>query len=41
MSSRKVTRDEAFDLLREASMRTNRKLHLLAIDVIDTGGLLR
>jgi AmiR/NasT family two-component response regulator len=41
MSSRQVSRDEAFDLLREASMRTNRKLHLLVLDVIKTGVLPR
>ncbi len=35
----KLTRDQAFDLLRIASQNTNRKLHDVALDVIDTGAL--
>lgn len=37
VSQHKVTRDQAFDLLRIASQNTNRKLHDVALDVIDTG----
>jgi hypothetical protein len=37
MSQHKVTREQAFDLLRIASQHTNRKLRDLALDVIDTG----
>jgi len=37
MSLRKVTRDRAFDMLRDASQRTNRKLRDIALDVIETG----
>ncbi len=39
MAMHKVSREEAFDLLREVSMRINRKLFLVALDVIDTGAL--
>lgn len=39
MWSRRVTREEAFDLLREASMRRNRKVRVLALEVIETGVL--
>jgi len=34
-----LARDQAFDLLRITSLNTNRKLHDLALDVIDTGAL--
>ena len=37
MAQHKVTRDQAFDLLRIASQNTNRKLHDVALEVIDTG----
>jgi hypothetical protein len=37
MAMHKVCREEAFDLLREASMRTNTKLYLLALEVQQTG----
>ncbi|WP_345507254.1 GAF and ANTAR domain-containing protein [Terrabacter aeriphilus] len=37
VAQHKVTRDQAFDLLRIASQNTNRKLHDVALDVIDTG----
>jgi hypothetical protein len=39
MSSYKVRRQEAFDLLRIASQNTNRKLAEIAADVADTGTL--
>lgn len=39
MALRKVTRDEAFDLLRRASQDQNRKLSTLALDVLRTGEL--
>ena len=39
MARYKVTRNQAFDMLRTASQRNNRKLHDLAIDVVDTGEL--
>jgi transcriptional regulator with GAF, ATPase, and Fis domain len=39
MSSEKVTREQAFDLLRVASQRTHRKLADIAVDVADTGTL--
>ena len=35
----KLTRDQAYDLLRIASQNTNRKLHEVALDVIDTGAV--
>ena len=34
-----VTREQAFDLMRIASQRTNRKLRDIAADVLDTGTL--
>lgn len=37
MTQHRLTRDQAFDLLRIASQNTNRKLHQIALDVIDTG----
>ncbi|TQM57928.1 GAF and ANTAR domain-containing protein [Humibacillus xanthopallidus] len=37
MGQHKLTRDQAFDLLRIASQNTNRKLRDVALDVIDTG----
>ncbi|WP_375489872.1 ANTAR domain-containing protein [uncultured Jatrophihabitans sp.] len=39
MYQRKIPQDAAFELLRLASQRTNRKLRDLACDVIDTGWL--
>jgi hypothetical protein len=39
MTLNKVTRDQAFDLLRVASQNSNRKLIDIAMDVIDTGAL--
>jgi AmiR/NasT family two-component response regulator len=39
MALRKVTRDEAFELLRRSSQDLNRKVHALALDVISTGVL--
>lgn len=39
MSTHKVTRDEAFNLLRIVSQHTNRKLAEIAADVADTGTL--
>ena len=39
MASNKVTRDQAFDLLRIVSQRTHRKLADIAVDVADTGTL--
>ena len=40
MSRHKITADAAFDLLRAASQRTNRKVRDLAVAVVDTGALL-
>ena len=40
MAFRKVTRDEAFELLRRSSQDHNRTVHALALDVIATGVLL-
>jgi hypothetical protein len=37
VAQHRVTREQAFDLLRIASQNTNRKLHDVALDVIDTG----
>ncbi|MFM6850585.1 MAG: ANTAR domain-containing protein [Terrabacter sp.] len=37
MALRKLTRDQAFDLLRRASMAQNVKLHVLAARVVETG----
>ncbi len=39
MATYKVTRDQAFDLLRVASQNSNRKLADIATEVIDTGAL--
>jgi ANTAR domain-containing protein/GAF domain-containing protein len=39
MSRHRITRDQAFTLLRIASQRLNRKVHDLSCDVIDTGAL--
>jgi GAF domain-containing protein len=39
MSRHRVTRQEAFDLLRVASQHSHRKLHDIALDVVDTGML--
>ena len=37
MGQHKLTREQSFDLLRIASQNANRKLHEVALDVIDTG----
>ena len=39
MGQHKLTREQAFDLLRIASQNANRKLHDVALDVIDTGAI--
>lgn len=39
MAMKKVTRDEAFGLLRRASQDQNRKLYELALEVLSTGEL--
>jgi ANTAR domain/GAF domain len=39
MATHKLTRDQAFDLLRVASQNANRKLADIATDVVDTGTL--
>lgn len=39
MSSHKVTKDAAFDMLRGASQRLNRKLRELAADIVETGAV--
>ncbi len=39
MANRKLTRDDAFNLLRIASQHSNRKLRELAAEVADTGAL--
>ncbi|GGM94041.1 hypothetical protein GCM10009721_20270 [Terrabacter tumescens] len=39
MAMEKITQAEAFDRLREASMAQNRKLHVLAQEVVDRGAL--
>ena len=39
MALRKVTRDDAFTLLRMTSQRTHRKLHDIALEVLETGTL--
>jgi GAF domain-containing protein len=39
MAGEKITRDQAFDLLRMASQRTHRKLAHIAAEVADTGEL--
>jgi hypothetical protein len=41
MALHKITKQEAFDLLRIASQRSHRKLASIALDVIDTGTLER
>ena len=37
MATRKLTREQAFDILRIASQNQNRKLRDIATDVVDTG----
>lgn len=37
MAHRKLSRDDAFNVLRVASQHSNRKLHHLAIEITDTG----
>jgi AmiR/NasT family two-component response regulator len=39
MAMEKVTQAEAFDRLREASMRQNRKLYVVAEEVVERGAL--
>jgi AmiR/NasT family two-component response regulator len=39
MAMKKVTRDEAFELLRRARQDQNRKLHDLSLEVLSTGEL--
>ncbi len=39
MGQHKLTREQSFDLLRIASQNANRKLHEVALDVIDTGAV--
>lgn len=39
MAGHKLTSDHAFDLLRRVSQHSHRKLHHIALDVIDTGAL--
>lgn len=39
MAMEKITEAEAFDRLREASMGQNRKLHVIAHEVVDRGAL--
>lgn len=39
MHSRMVTEEEAFDLLRQASVRTSRKVRDIADEVVHTGAL--
>jgi hypothetical protein len=39
MAQHKVTRDDAFNLLRVSSQHTGRKLHAVAAEVADTGAL--
>lgn len=39
MALRRVTREQAFDVLRRASMARNVKLHVLALEVVETGAL--
>ena len=41
MALRHVTRDQAFDELRRASMARNVKLHVLALEVVETGRIDR
>ena len=37
MALRRMTREQAFDELRRASMARNVKLHVLALEVVETG----
>ncbi|MEO7259893.1 MAG: ANTAR domain-containing protein [Jatrophihabitantaceae bacterium] len=39
MATHKLTTDNAFDLLRRVSQHSHRKLHDIALDVIDTGAI--
>ena len=39
MSLYKVTREQAFDLMRVVSQRGHRKLHAVATDIVHTGAL--
>jgi hypothetical protein len=39
MANAKVTREQAFDLLRIASQRTHRKLSAIATEIADTGAV--
>ncbi|MGW5237321.1 ANTAR domain-containing protein [Monashia sp. NPDC004114] len=39
MASRRVSEDEAFDILRKASQNTNRKLRVIAEEVAHTGDI--
>ena len=39
MATEKVTEAEAFDRIREASMRQNRKVHVIAQEIVDQGAL--
>ena len=39
MASEKVTRDCAFEMLRMVSQRQNRKLYVVAAEVVETGAL--
>lgn len=39
IAQHRLTRDQAFDLLRIASQNTNRKLHDVALDVVETGAV--
>ncbi|WP_020143337.1 ANTAR domain-containing protein [Terracoccus sp. 273MFTsu3.1] len=41
MALRRVTREQAFDQLRRASMERNVKLHVLALEVVETGRIDR
>jgi AmiR/NasT family two-component response regulator len=39
MNQHKITRDDAFNLLKVSSQHTHRKLHDVATEVADTGAL--
>jgi AmiR/NasT family two-component response regulator len=39
MALRRLTREQAFDELRRASMARNVKLHVLALEVVETGSI--
>jgi|SRR6478735_8598396 AmiR/NasT family two-component response regulator len=41
MALRRLTREQAFDDLRRASMARNVKLHVLALEVVETGSITR